>query len=231
MPPPSHPEQSDRPFRPDRPDPTGPQADRYRHDSSVTAIPKLGIAGHGAGTIHSRNRYTSTMSAYQPPAAPENAPASWSRRAFLGRVTTLTGLVLIGRNVSAQVAQPPAARSMTVYKDPGCGCCSDWIEHVKKAGFSVAVRDSRDMDSVKASLGVPTALASCHTARIGSYVIEGHVPADLIVRLLKEQPAARGLAVPGMPVGSPGMEIGSRKDPYNVLLFDKAGKTRIYASR
>jgi hypothetical protein len=78
---------------------------------------------------------------------------------------------------------------------------------------------------------VPAALESCHTARVGAYAIEGHVPADLIIRLLKEQKAGRGLAVPGMPIGSPGMEQGSRKDPYDVLLFDKAGKTTVYASR
>jgi hypothetical protein len=102
---------------------------------------------------------------------------------------------------------------------------------VKQAGFAVTVRDIADMASVKASFGVPDALGSCHTAKVGPYVVEGHVPADLIKRLLREQPAGRGLAVPGMPMGSPGMEQGGRKDAYDVLLFDKAGKTKVYASR
>ncbi len=124
-------------------------------------------------------------------------------------------------------ALPP----MTVYKDPNCGCCTEWVSHVRKAGFVVTVRDTADMSSVKASFGVPSALESCHTARVGAYAIEGHVPADLIQKLLREQPVARGLAVPGMPMGSPGMEQGSQKDAYDVVLFDKAGKTRVYASR
>lgn len=153
-----------------------------------------------------------------------------TRRAFLGRAAAVLGGVLLARPVHAQqstAALPP----MTVYKDPNCGCCTEWIAHVRKAGFTVTVRDTGDMASVKASFGVPAALASCHSARVGAYAIEGHVPADLIIRLLKEQKAGRGLAVPGMPVGSPGMEQGARKDPYDVLLFDKAGKTTVYASR
>lgn len=197
----------------------------------------------GSGTNHSENRYTSTMSAYLPNRPVGDASKTPDRRAFLKQATMLVGLVAVGRSAEAQAgaqavagaaAQPatqPAVRAMTVYKDPNCGCCSKWVDHVKQAGFTVTVRETDDMDSVKASFGVPAALASCHTARVGAYAIEGHVPADLIVRLLKEQPAGRGLAVPGMPVGSPGMEMGSRKDAYDVLLFDKAGKSRVYASR
>ncbi len=128
---------------------------------------------------------------------------------------------------AAGVALPP----MTVYKDPNCGCCAEWVSHVRKAGFVVTVRDTADMSSVKASFGVPSALESCHTARVGAYAIEGHVPADLIQKLIREKPVARGLAVPGMPQGSPGMEQGAPKDAYEVLLFDKAGKTRVFASR
>ena len=120
---------------------------------------------------------------------------------------------------------------MTVYKDPNCGCCKAWVAHVQKAGFAVTVRDTADMESVKASFGVPAALQSCHTARVGSYTIEGHVPADLIQKLLSERPVARGLTVPGMPVGTPGMEMGARKDAYDILLIDKAGRTTVYASR
>lgn len=164
------------------------------------------------------------------PLAPSAADTHTSRRAFLSTAALTLGGLLVAR--SADAALPaPQVRSMTVYKDPNCGCCQEWVLHVKKAGFVVTVRDTADMQSVKASFGVPDALGSCHTARVGAYVVEGHVPADLILRLLKEQPAGRGLAVPGMPMGSPGMEQGGRKDAYDVLLFDKAGKTKVYASR
>jgi hypothetical protein len=119
---------------------------------------------------------------------------------------------------------------MTVYKSPTCGCCSAWIEHVEKAGFRCTERDLADLTEVKASFGVPRALESCHTAQIGGYLVEGHVPADLIEKMLREKPTARGLAVPGMPIGSPGME-GGTPERYQVLLFDRAGKTRVYATR
>ncbi|WP_309672831.1 DUF411 domain-containing protein [Gemmatimonas sp.] len=173
------------------------------------------------------------MSQHSDSALPPN------RRAFLTTAAQL-GLASLAAVVGARelVAQPSPKRTpvaalppMTVYKDPNCGCCTEWVSHVKKAGFVVTVRDTADMSSVKASFGVPSALESCHTARVGAYAIEGHVPADLIQKLLREQPVARGLAVPGMPMGSPGMEQGSQKDAYDVVLFDKAGKTRVYASR
>ncbi len=163
---------------------------------------------------------------------PDEAARLSSRRAFLCTAALSIGGALIARPLSAASGQAGAQpRSMTVYKDPNCGCCVEWVAHVRKAGFAVTVRDTADMTSVKASFGVPDALGSCHTAKVGNYVIEGHVPADLIIRLLREQPAGRGLAVPGMPMGSPGMEQGGRKDAYDVLLFDKAGKTKVYASR
>jgi hypothetical protein len=152
-----------------------------------------------------------------------------SRRAFLRTAALSVGGVAFARPLLAGAAVAPVA--MTVYKDPNCGCCEQWVAHVKQAGFAVTVRDTADMATVKASMGVPEALGSCHTARVGTYTIEGHVPADLIKKLLAEKPLARGLAVPGMPVGSPGMEQGGRKDKYDVLLFDKAGKTMVYASR
>jgi hypothetical protein len=156
-----------------------------------------------------------------------------SRRAFLAGAAAAASSLAVTRLVAqpAAKAKPSAAiRDMVVYKDPNCGCCTDWVKHVRAAGFVVTVHDMTDMVTVKRNLGVPAALESCHTARIGNYSIEGHVPADLITRLLKEQPAGFGLAVPGMPMGSPGME-GDRKDRYDVLLFDRAGKTRVYASR
>lgn len=160
--------------------------------------------------------------------------AGRSRRDFLrGAALVLlggSGAAAMARELVAQAGQPPV-RNMVVYKDPNCGCCSQWIDHVRKAGFTVDVKDTSDMDSMKSAIGLPAALASCHTAKVGSYIVEGHVPADLIVKLLREKPAARGLAVPGMPVGSPGMEMGNRKDPYDVLLFDAKGKTTVYAKR
>lgn len=141
----------------------------------------------------------------------------------LGGITLVTGVVLFG--------QPPArAADVVVYKSPTCGCCKDWISHLKESGYSMEVHDRRDMSPIKMEMGVPRQLQSCHTAKVGGYVIEGHVPADVIARLLKEKPDIKGLAVPGMPMGSPGME-GPRKDPYDVMTFQENGKTAVYASR
>lgn len=116
-----------------------------------------------------------------------------------------------------------------VYKSPSCGCCNDWIKHLEAHGFKVRAHNTDDVVSHKYRLGVPPGHGSCHTAEVGGYVIEGHVPASEIKRLLRERPKARGLTVPGMPIGSPGMEQGSRRDPYEVLLIDRAGGTRVYA--
>ena len=134
--------------------------------------------------------------------------------------------------VAAPVAEaPPAdAATMVVYKTPTCGCCSAWVDHVRENGFKVEVRDMNDVSPIKADLGVPAHLASCHTGVVGGYAIEGHVPADVIVKLLRERPEVAGIAVPGMPMGSPGME-GPRKDPYDVVAFQANGKTRVYLSR
>lgn len=117
-----------------------------------------------------------------------------------------------------------------VYKSPTCGCCSLWADHLREHGFKVVTQDVNDLTEVKATAGVPRDLFSCHTAVIDGYVIEGHVPADVIRQLLAERPKATGLAVPGMPMGSPGME-GARKDPYDVVLFDPEGKRTVYARR
>jgi Predicted metal-binding protein len=119
---------------------------------------------------------------------------------------------------------------ITVYKDPSCGCCTKWIDHLRAHGFAVTARDMDDMDEVKATFGVPGKLQSCHTATLGSYVVEGHVPADVIQKMLKERPKILGLAVPGMPVGSPGME-GGRAQHYDVVAFERNGKTSVYAKR
>jgi hypothetical protein len=121
-------------------------------------------------------------------------------------------------------AQSP--RSVTVSKDPNCGCCVGWVEHLRSSGFTVEVRDVTDLGPVKARLGVPVDLGACHTAEVAGYVIEGHVPASAIQRLLRERPQAKGLAVPGMPVGSPGMEVpGSPSEEYAVILFGPQRRT------
>lgn len=114
---------------------------------------------------------------------------------------------------------------VVVMKDPTCGCCSGWADHLKQAGFPVEIVETSDINRVKTRLGVPRALASCHTGEVGGYVIEGHVPAASIKRLLAEKPQANGLAVPGMPVGSPGMEVeGMEPDIYKVILFGPSGQ-------
>jgi hypothetical protein len=112
---------------------------------------------------------------------------------------------------------------ITVHKDPTCGCCSGWVEHLQKAGFGTKVLDTKDIDAVKKRLGVPDDLAACHTAEVSGYVIEGHVPAAALKRFLAEKPDAKGLAVPDMPIGSPGME-GGRPELYEVVLFGPAGR-------
>ncbi len=122
------------------------------------------------------------------------------------------------------------ARTMIVHKDPSCGCCDVWVDHVRAAGITAEIISTNAINRVKARLGVPMELASCHTAEIDGYVIEGHVPAAEILRLLAERPAGRGLAVPGMPINSPGMEVaGALDESYDVLLFG-AGEPRRFAS-
>lgn len=128
------------------------------------------------------------------------------------------------------LAAPPAPE-ITVYKSATCGCCSKWVEHLKANGFKVTAHDVQSLDSVKRNYGVPQRLGSCHTAVIDGYVIEGHVPADSIKRLLAERPKVKGLAVPGMPIGSPGMEQGSQRQPYEVVAFREDGATRVYERR
>ncbi len=117
-----------------------------------------------------------------------------------------------------------------VYKSPTCQCCSVWVEHLEEAGFEVEVTNEANVMPTKQRLGVPAGLGSCHTAVVDGYVIEGHVPASDIKRLLTERPKATGLAVPGMPIGSPGMEMGDRRDPYHVYLFSKQADPAIFAS-
>jgi hypothetical protein len=119
-----------------------------------------------------------------------------------------------------------------VYKPTFCGCCANWVEHLRTAGFDVEVQETDELEVVKSELGVPSELESCHTAEVEGYVIEGHVPADVIARLLTERPDVRGIAVPGMPAGSPGMESSDgQTDPFNVVSFDETGQTAVYETR
>jgi len=144
------------------------------------------------------------------------------------------GLVLAGGGAVAAVrlgnddAAPKA--TMTVYKTPTCGCCGKWIEHVKQAGFEVRTVEMDDLTEIKQGSGVPMRLRTCHTGVVEGYVVEGHVPADLVARVLKERPKVTGVAVPGMPIGSPGME-GTPSQSYDVLLFNKDGSTSVFAKR
>jgi hypothetical protein len=120
---------------------------------------------------------------------------------------------------------------VTVYKDPSCGCCTKWVAHLRASGFAPIANDRTDMDTLKESLGVPAGLRSCHTAVLGKYVIEGHVPAADMKRLLSMAPkGVLGLAVPGMPAGSPGMEMTGRGDRYDVLSFDTSGATHVFTT-
>jgi len=125
----------------------------------------------------------------------------------------------------------PALPKVIAYKDPSCGCCGLWVEHMKRAGFAVTAVNTPDMTSVRREYGVPTPLQSCHTAVVDGFVVEGHVPADDVKRMLRERPKVVGLAVSGMPLGSPGMEQGNNKQPYKVLTFDQAGKTAVFSER
>ncbi|MEO7367296.1 MAG: DUF411 domain-containing protein [Gemmatimonadaceae bacterium] len=117
-----------------------------------------------------------------------------------------------------------------VYKDPDCGCCKEWVKHLEANGFKVETMDMPDLSLLKEKYGVKRELQACHTAIVGDYVVEGHVPADVIKKMLKEKPAIAGLAVPGMPMGSPGMD-GPARERYSVLTFDHAGRTTVYAQR
>jgi hypothetical protein len=139
--------------------------------------------------------------------------------------------VAVGASPLAQTNRPVSTK-VDVFKTPTCGCCSKWVDHMKAAGFAVRFVDmpQAELDKVKAKHGVPAGAHSCHTALVGGYVVEGHIPAGEVKRLLKERPKVAGLAVPGMPMGSPGMEVpGGQPRPYQVLSFDKQGKTQVFS--
>jgi hypothetical protein len=121
------------------------------------------------------------------------------------------------------------AANMTVHRSPTCGCCIKWIEHVEKHGFTVKTVLTEDMPAVKKKLGIPATLMSCHTSIVGGYVVEGHVPAADIKRLLAQKPRAKGIAVAGMPMGAPGMQHGDHHQPYSTMLIGKDGKATLFA--
>jgi hypothetical protein len=159
--------------------------------------------------------------------AARQKPVSWKGRFLIMiakhflRLFLAAGFTLV---TSGLTAAPPATEpAMTVYKTRTCGCCGKWVDHLRANGFTVNVKEVEATDEIRRQMGVPDKLVSCHTGVIAGYAVEGHVPAAEVKRLLKEKPKAKGLAVPAMPIGSPGMEQGSRVDTYWVLLFDEKG--------
>lgn len=155
-----------------------------------------------------------------------------SRRSTLLTLARLAGAAATGAAVFPASAQP-VVTSIDVWKSPTCGCCNDWIAHLESNGFKVKAVNVPDSRHVRARFGMPAKYGSCHTGLIGGYVVEGHVPAREIKRLLREKPVARGISVPGMPIGSPGMDgpaYGGVKDPYDVMLVLQDGSARVFAS-
>lgn len=151
--------------------------------------------------------------------------SNWS----VAALSVFTGALLVAGSYLLTSATAAAAE-IVVYKSPTCGCCKKWVSHMRKNGFDVEVHEQYNVTPMKDTLGVPKRLRSCHTAKVGGYIVEGHVPADVVKRLLEEKPQIIGVAVPGMPMGSPGME-GFRKDPYDIISFTDSGKIGIFARR
>jgi hypothetical protein len=164
-----------------------------------------------------------------------------------GAVVLTTALLAACNPTSAESSGGPGAEAalaagaaaaqelpvVTLYKNPTCACCGEWAEHMRENGFRVDVKEAgMNLGQIKAQHGVPISMASCHTALVGDYVLEGHVPADVVQQLLTEQPEIRGLAVPGMPAGVPGMpEAGPDREPYEILAIQPDGSSQVYATR
>ena len=150
-------------------------------------------------------------------------------RSALGVGAAVAAVATLPRFAAAARAAP--LPPMTVYKSASCGCCHNWVEHARSSGFTVKTIDTEELPSVKRDLGVPASLHSCHTVVVGNYLVEGHVPAADVKRMLTEKPAIRGIAVPGMPIGAPGMEQGpvSGYQRYEVLAFTAQGRTSVFA--
>ena len=148
-------------------------------------------------------------------------------------ISTLIGFAITGGIVVyllLQLAPDTHGPTLTVYKSATCGCCQKWVDHLRENGFKVKAVNRDDLPEIKEQHGVTESLAACHTALVDSYVVEGHVPADVIRRLLRERPEVKGIAVPGMPLGSPGME-NPNPQPYSILTSDDTGKTAVYEVR
>jgi hypothetical protein len=156
---------------------------------------------------------------------------------MMGMFIKLAATVVLAAALAGTISttsQRTALPSVEVFKSSTCGCCSKWVEHMRQAGFTVHTRDlpDADLEQMKVTLKVPDNMRSCHTARLGGYVVEGHIPAAEIKRLLKERLKVVGLIVPGMPTGSPGMEVpGVRPRTYQVLTFDTQGKTQVFSTQ
>jgi len=150
-----------------------------------------------------------------------------NRRPFFKSAGALASLATLA-SLTVFAASP--APEVQVFKSPSCGCCGSWVEHMRAAGFWVKVTEVDDTTAARERLGLPDRYGSCHTATVAGYVLEGHVPAAEVKRLLASKPKAIGLAVPGMPPSAPGMDVPGRKDPYQVLLVDAAGQSTVFAS-
>ena len=148
----------------------------------------------------------------------------------LKSVRTLVASALLGLTTLGGISTAVAADDEVVmYKDPNCGCCGKWADHMREHGFKVKEVATAQMGQVKGEAGVPQALGSCHTAKVGGYVVEGHVPAADVRRMLTDKPAIAGISAPGMPMGSPGMEGPYPADRYDVVSFDAQGRTAVFA--
>jgi len=158
------------------------------------------------------------------PVSPFSKEQTMNRRHFLSSSGALAALTVLPTFAAAP--QP----ELQVFKSPSCGCCGKWVEHMRSAGFAVTVASVNNTAVERKRLGMPEKFGSCHTATVGDYVIEGHVPAAEVKRLLAAKPKAIGLAAPGMPPSAPGMDVPGRKDPYQVLLVDASGQSTVFAS-
>lgn len=153
----------------------------------------------------------------------------WNRRTSPGVFLLVLLMASSGYAGPEQAQQAEALPLVRVWKTPSCGCCGKWIRHMEAAGFSIEATNVENVDPIKTANGLPLQLASCHTALVGGYVVEGHVPASDVRRLLKERPDIVGLTAPGMPAGSPGMDVPG-SPPFDVLSLGKDGKTTVYAT-
>ncbi len=141
----------------------------------------------------------------------------------------LAGVFVVSVASVGLTDQPPPPPKVVVYKSPSCGCCGNWVQYMRQNGFTVEVHDIADVTPMKHAAGVPDAAASCHTAQVGGYVVEGHVPVQAISKMLAEHPAIAGLAVPGMVTGSPGMEQGNQHPAYDVMAIGRDGRMSVYS--